>query len=119
MNLSATHAISVSPTTGETLSSVPWASEQQVDAAIALAEQGYRQWRNVSVAERAATLRNVGSAMRARGEALAQMISREMGKPIAQCAAKWLNPPIFVTGMLNTARRCSIPRRRWLKTIKR
>ncbi len=84
MNLSATHAISVSPTTGETLSSVPWASEQQVDAAIALAEQGDRQWRNVSVAERAATLRNVGSAMRARGEALAQMISREMGKPIAQ-----------------------------------
>ncbi|WP_436912177.1 succinate-semialdehyde dehydrogenase [Klebsiella michiganensis] len=84
MNLSATHAISVSPTTGETLSSVPWASEQQVDAAIALAEQGYRQWRNVSVAERAATLRNVDSAMRARGEALAQMISREMGKPIAQ-----------------------------------
>ena len=84
MNLSATHAISVSPTTGEILSSVPWASEQQVDAAIALAEQGYRQWRNVSVAERAATLRNVGSAMRARGEALAQMISREMGKPIAQ-----------------------------------
>ncbi|MDQ4327628.1 succinate-semialdehyde dehydrogenase [Klebsiella michiganensis] len=84
MNLSATHAISVSPTTGETLSSVPWASEQQVDAAIALAEQGYRQWRNVSVTERAATLRNVGSAMRARGEALAQMISREMGKPIAQ-----------------------------------
>lgn len=84
MNLSATHAISVSPTTGETLSSVPWASEQQVDAAIALAEQGYRQWRNVSVAERAATLRNVGSAMRARGEALAQMISREMCKPIAQ-----------------------------------
>ena len=84
MNLSATHEISVSPTTGETLSSVPWASEQQVDAAIALAEQGYRQWRNVSVAERAATLRNVGSAMRARGEALAQMISREMGKPIAQ-----------------------------------
>ncbi|STW29391.1 succinate-semialdehyde dehydrogenase [Klebsiella michiganensis] len=84
MNLSATHALSVSPTTGETLSSLPWASEQQVDAAIALAEQGYRQWRNVSVAERAATLRNVGSAMRARGEALAQMISREMGKPIAQ-----------------------------------
>lgn len=84
MNLSATHAISVCPITGETLSSVPWASEQQVDAAIALAEQGYRQWRNVSVAERAATLRNVGSAMRARGEALAQMISREMGKPIAQ-----------------------------------
>lgn len=83
MNLSATHAVSVNPTTGETLSSLPWASEQQVDSAIALAEQGYRQWRKVSVAQRATTLRNVGAAMRARSEALAQMISLEMGKPIA------------------------------------
>lgn len=84
MNLSATHAVSVNPTTGETLSSLPWASEQQVDSAIALAERGYRQWRKVSVAQRATTLCNVGAAMRARSEALAQMISLEMGKPIAQ-----------------------------------
>ncbi|MFV9274581.1 succinate-semialdehyde dehydrogenase [Klebsiella oxytoca] len=84
MNVSATHAVSVNPTTGETISSLPWASEQEVDSAVALAEQAYRQWRNVSVAERAAALRHVGNAMRARGEALAQMISLEMGKPIAQ-----------------------------------
>ena len=83
MNLSATHAVSVNPTTGEMVSSLPWATEQQVDSAIALAEQGYRQWRNVSVANRAAALRNVGSAMRVRAEELAQMISLEMGKPIA------------------------------------
>ncbi|EUC88941.1 aldehyde dehydrogenase-like protein YneI [Klebsiella oxytoca OK-1] len=74
----------MNPTTGETISSLPWASEQEVDSAVALAEQAYRQWRNVSVAERAAALRHVGNAMRARGEALAQMISLEMGKPIAQ-----------------------------------
>ena len=84
MNVSATHAVSMNPTTGETISSLPWASEQEVDSAVALAEQAYRQWRNVSVAERAAALRHVGNAMRARGEALAQMISLEMGKPIAQ-----------------------------------
>ncbi len=84
MNVSAPHAVSVNPTTGETISSLPWASEQEVDSAVALAEQAYRQWRNVSVAERAAALRHVGNAMRARGEALTQMISLEMGKPIAQ-----------------------------------
>jgi succinate-semialdehyde dehydrogenase len=84
MNLSATHAVSVNPTTGEVVSSLPWSTEQQVDSAIALAEQAYRQWRNVAVADRAAALRRVGSAMRARGEELAQMISLEMGKPIAQ-----------------------------------
>jgi succinate-semialdehyde dehydrogenase len=84
MNLSATHAVSVNPTTGEVVSSLPWSTEQQVDSAIALAEQAYRQWRNVAVADRAAVLRRVGSAMCARGEELAQMISLEMGKPIAQ-----------------------------------
>ena len=36
------------------------------------------------MAARAAALRKVGSVMRDRGEALAQMISLEMGKPIAQ-----------------------------------
>ncbi|MDM8054599.1 succinate-semialdehyde dehydrogenase [Klebsiella aerogenes] len=84
MNLSATHAVSVNPTTGEVVSSLPWSTEQQVDSAIAQAQQAFRQWRHVAVVDRAAALRKVGSAMRARGEELAQMISLEMGKPIAQ-----------------------------------
>ena len=84
MNLSATHAVSVNPATGERVSSLPWASEQEVDSAIALAEQGYRQWRTVSLAQRADALRNIGNALRARGEEMAQMIGLEMGKPIAQ-----------------------------------
>ncbi|MFH2708696.1 succinate-semialdehyde dehydrogenase [Klebsiella aerogenes] len=84
MNLSATHAVSVNPTTGEVVSSLPWSTEQQVDSAIAQAQQAFRQWRHVAIADRAAALRKVGSAMRARGEELAQMISFEMGKPIVQ-----------------------------------
>ncbi|MGR7816299.1 succinate-semialdehyde dehydrogenase [Klebsiella aerogenes] len=84
MNLSATHAVSVNPTTGEVVSSLPWSTEQQVDSAIAQAQQAFRQWRHVAIADRAAALRKVGSAMRARGEELAQMISLEMGKPIVQ-----------------------------------
>ncbi|PXG30869.1 hypothetical protein DMP53_14425, partial [Klebsiella pneumoniae] len=54
MNLSATHAVSVNPTTGEVVSSLPWASEREVDAAIALAAAGYRQWRQTPLADRAA-----------------------------------------------------------------
>ena len=53
MNLSATHAVSVNPTTGEVVSSLPWASEREVDAAIALAAAGYRQWRQTPLAARA------------------------------------------------------------------
>ncbi|MCW7898365.1 succinate-semialdehyde dehydrogenase, partial [Klebsiella pneumoniae] len=40
MNLSATHAVSVNPTTGEVVSSLPWASEREVDAALARAAAG-------------------------------------------------------------------------------
>ncbi|SBH05624.1 succinate-semialdehyde dehydrogenase [Klebsiella pneumoniae] len=84
MNLSATHAVSVNPTTGEVVSSLPWASEREVDAAITLAAAGYRQWRQTPLADRADALRRIGAALRARGEEVAQMITLEMGKPIAQ-----------------------------------
>ncbi|MBS1207427.1 MAG: succinate dehydrogenase [Proteobacteria bacterium] len=85
MSISATtHAISVNPTTGETLRATPWASREAVDAALELAASGYRQWRRIAVAERAQKLRDLGAALRSRGEEMAQMISQEMGKPILQ-----------------------------------
>jgi len=85
MSISATtHVISVNPATGETLRATPWASREAVDAALELAASGYRQWRQVAIAERAQKLRDLGAALRARGEEMAQMISQEMGKPILQ-----------------------------------
>jgi NAD-dependent aldehyde dehydrogenases len=84
MTSPATHAISVNPTNGETISALPWSTTAQVDEAIAQADAGYRQWRNTSVDERADYLRAVGRVLRQRGEEMAQLISREMGKPIAQ-----------------------------------
>ncbi|MEB4675535.1 succinate-semialdehyde dehydrogenase [Enterobacteriaceae bacterium G50] len=84
MTSPATHAISINPANGETLSALPWATTAQVDEAIALADAGYRQWRNTSVMARAEALRAVGRVLRQRGEEMAKMMSREMGKPIAQ-----------------------------------
>ena len=80
----ATHALSVNPATGETLAAYPWASQDDVEQAIALADAGFRQWRNETVAHRAQKLRDLGAALRHRAEEMAQMMSREMGKPIAQ-----------------------------------
>lgn len=84
MTSPATHAISINPANGETLSALPWATTAQVDEYIALADAGYRQWRNTSVTARAEALRAVGRVLRQRGEEMAQMMSLEMGKPIAQ-----------------------------------
>ncbi|QOV66083.1 succinate-semialdehyde dehydrogenase [Kosakonia pseudosacchari] len=85
---STTHALSINPATGETLRATPWASREEVDTAIELAASGYRQWRLLAVNERAQTLRRLGDALRKRGEAMAQMICQEMGKPILQARAE-------------------------------
>ncbi|MGP6135406.1 succinate-semialdehyde dehydrogenase [Enterobacter chuandaensis] len=85
---SATHALSVNPATGETLAAYPWATPQEVERAIALADAGFRQWRRESVAHRAQKLRDLGAALRGRAEEMARMMSLEMGKPILQARAE-------------------------------
>ena len=40
---SATHALSVNPATGETLAAYPWATSEEVEQAITLADAGFRQ----------------------------------------------------------------------------
>jgi succinate-semialdehyde dehydrogenase len=84
MTSPATHAISLNPATGETLSTLAWATQDDVNQAVALADSGFREWKRTSVADRAAALRNVGNVLRLHAEEMAQMISREIGKPIVQ-----------------------------------
>ena len=81
---SATHALSINPANGETLSTWPWATATEVEYALAQTDAAFRQWRSVPVAARAQKLRDLGDALRNRGEEMARMITREMGKPIAQ-----------------------------------
>lgn len=81
---SATHARSVNPATGETLATYSWATADDVERAISQADTGFRQWRRESVSHRAQKLRDLGAALRNRGEEMARMMSREMGKPILQ-----------------------------------
>ncbi|MCV2532405.1 succinate-semialdehyde dehydrogenase [Enterobacter wuhouensis] len=83
-----THALSVNPATGAVLAAYPWATAEEVDRAIALADAGFRQWRSESMLHRAQKLRDLGAALRNRAEEMAQMMSREMGKPILQARAE-------------------------------
>ncbi|WET38781.1 succinate-semialdehyde dehydrogenase [Citrobacter enshiensis] len=81
---SATHAISVDPATGAHLTAMPWSSDSEIEQALTLAASGFAAWKRTTVAHRAQKLRNVGQALRLRAEEMAQCITREMGKPIAQ-----------------------------------
>lgn len=84
--MTATQALSVNPATGQTLAAMPWANAQEIEHALSLAASGFKKWKMTSVAQRAQTLRDIGQALRAHAEEMAQCITREMGKPIKQAA---------------------------------
>ncbi|EPO9076208.1 bestrophin family ion channel [Escherichia coli] len=94
----ATHAISINPATGEQLSVLPWAGVDDIENALQLAAAGFRDWREANIDYRAEKLRDIGKALRARSEEMAQMITREMGKPINQARAEVAKHILLIMG---------------------
>jgi succinate-semialdehyde dehydrogenase / glutarate-semialdehyde dehydrogenase len=80
----STYAV-VNPATGETVKEYPEISDDQLRAAIERADQASRTYpATTSVAERGALVRRVAELHSERREELAEIIVREMGKPIEQ-----------------------------------
>lgn len=73
------------PRTGELVAKYPTASDEDVLTAVDAAERAYRAWgRGSSVTDRTASLRRVAELHEERADALADIITREMGKPRAE-----------------------------------
>src|SRR5215218_4979624 len=75
----------VDPATGETLKTYPTIGDEELKAAIGRAHDAHRAWaREQSVQERAAIVRRISELHGERRQELAEIIQREMGKPIEQ-----------------------------------
>ncbi|HWA55165.1 MAG TPA: NAD-dependent succinate-semialdehyde dehydrogenase [Solirubrobacterales bacterium] len=75
----------VNPATGEKVKEYEEISDADLGAAIARADAAYRSWTSsTTVAERAQLVRKVGELHGERREKLAEIIVREMGKPLEQ-----------------------------------
>src|SRR5215218_7270763 len=73
------------PATGERVEEYPTISEAALADAVAAADRTHREWsRTTTTEERAALVRRVGELHLERREELADIIVREMGKPIEQ-----------------------------------
>ncbi|POF89304.1 aldehyde dehydrogenase family protein [Pseudomonas putida] len=81
---SLTHAISVDPFSGEQIGHYQFDTDAAQEAALQRAKVGFNQWRQVSLGQRSEYLSALADALQANHEALAVMISREIGKPISQ-----------------------------------
>ncbi|HET6570518.1 MAG TPA: NAD-dependent succinate-semialdehyde dehydrogenase [Solirubrobacterales bacterium] len=79
----------VNPATGETVKEYAEISDDELRAAIGRADEAARTWPGSStVAERAALVRRAGELHVERRRELAEIIVREMGKPIEQALAE-------------------------------
>ncbi|HLK77637.1 MAG TPA: aldehyde dehydrogenase family protein, partial [Streptosporangiaceae bacterium] len=69
--------------TEEVMGRVPRGGEADVRRAVATARSVFNEWSQTSMAERTAALRALADGLSARGEQLAELMSREVGTPIA------------------------------------
>ncbi|MEM8618018.1 MAG: aldehyde dehydrogenase family protein, partial [Pseudomonadota bacterium] len=85
----------INPATGETLGEVPHASSADLDAALAAAQKGFKTWSSKTPAARQAVMNKAADLMAERRTSIAQVLTMEMGKPLAEAKTEM----DFVIGM--------------------
>ncbi|MGF1544168.1 MAG: NAD-dependent succinate-semialdehyde dehydrogenase [Parvularculaceae bacterium] len=78
----------VNPATGERIGGVPKFGRAETARAIAAASEAFDGWRATTADERADKLRAMHDALKAQRQALAEILTTEMGKPLAEAAGE-------------------------------
>ena len=73
----------INPATGETIAEVPQGAQADVDRAVEAAAKAWPEWRDATPAERAEVLLKLAGLIEDNAEELAQLESRNVGKPLA------------------------------------
>ncbi len=76
----------INPANGEVLGYVDAAGPEEVDTAVRAAQRGQVQWAALTGAERARVLRRAAHLLRSRNQQLAELETRDTGKPIQETA---------------------------------
>lgn len=80
--------VTINPATGETIAEFELHDDRAVDAALDRAVAAQRAWRWTSHDERRALLKRLAAGFRRERDALAAIVTEEMGKPIAEARAE-------------------------------
>lgn len=76
--------VTLNPATGEQLAEIGQASTQDVDSAIASAQEGFKVWSAMSGMERGRILKKAVAILRERNDELAELEVKDTGKPIQE-----------------------------------
>ncbi len=85
---SAHHLDVINPALGTVFARCPAAHRAELDRAVAAARRAFPAWRARSFADRAALVKQLSQQLRSRQAELAELLTREQGKPLAQSVAE-------------------------------
>jgi acyl-CoA reductase-like NAD-dependent aldehyde dehydrogenase len=88
LETSTEHLDVINPALGEVFARCPAATREQLDRAVAAARAASPAWRDKSFAERAALIKTMSQRLRDKQSELAELLTREQGKPLAQSVAE-------------------------------
>lgn len=95
----------IDPATEEAIGEIAHARKADLDLALEAADKGFRIWRDTSAFERSKLMRKAADLMRSRADAIAHMMTREQGKPLAQSKTEILNAADTIDWFAEEARR--------------
>ncbi|SHJ90545.1 NAD-dependent succinate-semialdehyde dehydrogenase [Halomonas caseinilytica] len=99
------HFAVTDPATGETLANIPDLDAEDARQAVAAAETAWRDWRRKTAKERASLLRAWFDLIMANQDALARLMTREQGKPLAESRGEVAYGASFVEFYAEQAKR--------------
>ncbi|MGN6087649.1 aldehyde dehydrogenase family protein, partial [Trinickia sp.] len=95
----------VNPATGQVIGKVAHAGIADLDRALAAAQRGFQTWRAVPAHERAATMRKAAALVRERAATIAQWMTQEQGKPLAEARVEVLSAADIIEWFADEGRR--------------
>ncbi|MGY0194377.1 NAD-dependent succinate-semialdehyde dehydrogenase [Leptothrix sp. BB-4] len=78
----------IDPSDGQMIGQVARAERSDLDDAVAAAKTGFDGWRGMTAIERARIMRKAATLLRERADAVAALMTREQGKPLAESRAE-------------------------------
>ena len=81
-------AVSINPATGSAFARYAYLDRSSVEQSVAASAEGFRQWSAMTISGRSKVFTAMAQLIRRDVESLAQLATREMGKPIAETRAE-------------------------------
>jgi acyl-CoA reductase-like NAD-dependent aldehyde dehydrogenase len=89
----------VNPATGKVFAQAPAAARVDMEKAIRAAKAAFPQWRALSHADRCAVVKRAAAAMSAHSDELAEIFTREVGRPLALAKEEVLGSAYWMTAL--------------------